>query len=223
MSWAPSPAGGFPRDRQRPISGRRGLGGHRLGRAAQASPAPLGGQVRFIDVLIRQAHPGPPVPPYRSPEQKAADADAYRREEAIPWTVVVDDLAGTVHRCLRRSRRPGLPDRHRRPGVVLPADNGSPRPGTSSDRAHGTRRAGGGGGRRGSGATPPRPADHGPAGAERRSAKRKRLVTLVAARLRLAAFFEGHAVGVERLSVDVRLLGAELVDLRPQPSDLSLG
>lgn len=57
-----------------------------------------GGQVRFIDVLIRQAHPGPPVPPYRSLEQKAADAEANRREEAIPWTVVVDDLAGTVHR-----------------------------------------------------------------------------------------------------------------------------
>lgn len=37
------------------------------------------------------------MPAYRSLERKAADALAYRRDEAVPWTVLVDDLQGTVH------------------------------------------------------------------------------------------------------------------------------
>ncbi|HEX2063985.1 MAG TPA: hypothetical protein VHE80_06155 [Acidimicrobiales bacterium] len=49
-------------------------------------------------MLVRQVHPGPGAPPYRSEEQKAADATAYRRLEEIPWTVLVDDVEGTVHR-----------------------------------------------------------------------------------------------------------------------------
>ena len=53
--------------------------------------------MRFIDVVIRQAHPGPEVPAYDTFEQKLHDAERYRREEAIPWPVLVDDLEGTVH------------------------------------------------------------------------------------------------------------------------------
>ncbi len=49
-----------------------------------------------MDVLIRQAHPGPDAPPYRSFEQKLRDAKAYQ-EEGIGWPVLVDDLPGTVH------------------------------------------------------------------------------------------------------------------------------
>lgn len=56
------------------------------------------GRIRVIDVLVRQAHPGPGVPPYRTSDQKAEDAEAYRGDEAIPWTVVIDDVGGTVHR-----------------------------------------------------------------------------------------------------------------------------
>lgn len=51
----------------------------------------------FLDVLIRQAHPGPGVPPYRTLADKAADAIRRLVGEAIPWPVLVDDLAGAVH------------------------------------------------------------------------------------------------------------------------------
>jgi hypothetical protein len=50
-----------------------------------------------VDVLVRQAHPGPGAPAYRTLEDKVASARAYQRDEATPWTVLVDDLAGTVH------------------------------------------------------------------------------------------------------------------------------
>ena len=49
-------------------------------------------------MVVRQAHPGPAVPPYRSFSEKYADAEAYQRSEQIPWPVLVDDLSGTVHR-----------------------------------------------------------------------------------------------------------------------------
>lgn len=56
-----------------------------------------GETVHFVDVMVRQVHPGPAVPPHRSEAQKMADAEAYRRDEGIPWTVLVDDIEGSVH------------------------------------------------------------------------------------------------------------------------------
>jgi hypothetical protein len=56
-----------------------------------------GDAVHFVDVVIRQAHPGPGAPPYQRFTQKLADAQRYQREEGIPWLVLVDDLEGTVH------------------------------------------------------------------------------------------------------------------------------
>jgi hypothetical protein len=56
-----------------------------------------GDRVRFVDVLIRQAHPGPGAAPYESFEQKMRDAQRYQREDSIAWPVLVDDLVGTVH------------------------------------------------------------------------------------------------------------------------------
>jgi hypothetical protein len=53
--------------------------------------------VQFVDVVIRQAHPGPDVPHYETFDEKMRDAERYKREEGIPWPVLVDDLAGTVH------------------------------------------------------------------------------------------------------------------------------
>ena len=47
--------------------------------------------------MIRQAHPGPDEPPYDAFDEKRDDARAYVRDEKIPWSVVVDDLPGTVH------------------------------------------------------------------------------------------------------------------------------
>ncbi len=48
-------------------------------------------------MFLRQAHPGPGARPYRDHGQKVADARRYAREESIPWSVLVDDLDGTVH------------------------------------------------------------------------------------------------------------------------------
>ncbi len=50
-----------------------------------------------MDVLIRQAHPGPGVRPYRSFDEKLEDAQRYKTDEEIPWPVLVEDLPGTVH------------------------------------------------------------------------------------------------------------------------------
>lgn len=50
-----------------------------------------------MDIIIRQAHPGPQVPAYQSYEQKWHDALRYQREEGLAWDVLVDGLEGTVH------------------------------------------------------------------------------------------------------------------------------
>ncbi len=57
-----------------------------------------GERVRFVELLVRQAHPGERHGGYRSDDEKLADARAYSHEEHIPWPVLVDDLAGTVQR-----------------------------------------------------------------------------------------------------------------------------
>jgi hypothetical protein len=53
--------------------------------------------VTFVDVLTRQAHPGPSVEPYASDDDKRRDARRHVEENGIPWTVAIDDLAGTAH------------------------------------------------------------------------------------------------------------------------------
>ena len=55
-----------------------------------------GEQVQFVEVLIRQAHPGERHGAYRSNEQKLQDGRDYKREENIPWPVLIDDLACSV-------------------------------------------------------------------------------------------------------------------------------
>lgn len=52
----------------------------------------------FVDIVVRQAHPGERHDAYHSFAAKMADACDYRREEDIPWPVAVDDLSGTVQR-----------------------------------------------------------------------------------------------------------------------------
>lgn len=53
--------------------------------------------MHFVDVVVRQAHPGPDVRPYESIEQKTRDGRRYQQDENVPWPIVVDDLEGTVH------------------------------------------------------------------------------------------------------------------------------
>ncbi|MGD9703912.1 MAG: TlpA family protein disulfide reductase [Acidimicrobiia bacterium] len=57
-----------------------------------------GERVSFVDIVVRQAHPGEHHSAYDSFTEKLADAREYQREEAIPWLVAVDDLTGTVQR-----------------------------------------------------------------------------------------------------------------------------
>lgn len=56
-----------------------------------------GARIHFLDIFVRQAHPGPMVPAYTSFDQKVHDARNYRESEEIPWQVLVDDLEGKVH------------------------------------------------------------------------------------------------------------------------------
>jgi len=53
--------------------------------------------VRFLDVFIHQAHPGGLRHHYETFEDKLAGAVEYKAEEALPWPMLVDDLAGTTH------------------------------------------------------------------------------------------------------------------------------
>ena len=57
-----------------------------------------GNVVEFVTVLVRQGHPGPRSERYRTYPHKAADAAAHQREDGVPWTVLVDDVDGRVHR-----------------------------------------------------------------------------------------------------------------------------
>jgi hypothetical protein len=57
-----------------------------------------GERVQFLELLVRQAHPGERHGAYRSYEQKLDDGRAYRGEAHVPWPVLIDDLNGTVQR-----------------------------------------------------------------------------------------------------------------------------
>ena len=57
-----------------------------------------GDRVQFVELLVRQAHPGARHGAYGSYEEKLADASAYVHEECIAWPVLIDDLAGAVQR-----------------------------------------------------------------------------------------------------------------------------
>jgi hypothetical protein len=59
--------------------------------------ARYGDRVHFIDVIARQAHPGPGARPYRTRDEKMRDAAAYKDRERLPWPVLVDELDGAVH------------------------------------------------------------------------------------------------------------------------------
>jgi hypothetical protein len=56
----------------------------------------FGERVQFVDVVVRQAHGELHAPTAR--REKLDDARALKREEHLPWPVLIDDLAGTVQR-----------------------------------------------------------------------------------------------------------------------------
>ena len=58
--------------------------------------------MQFVDILIRQAHPGELRGPYQNHDEMLEDARAYKRDEGIDWPVLADDYEGTVHRTYSR-------------------------------------------------------------------------------------------------------------------------
>jgi hypothetical protein len=57
-------------------------------------------RVQFVDLVVRQAHPGERHGGYRRYAEKLDDARRYEQEEGIGWPVVVDDLDGSAQRAL---------------------------------------------------------------------------------------------------------------------------
>lgn len=57
-----------------------------------------GDRVTFVEVLVRQAHPGERHGAYGGYEAKLQEAGAYALEEDVPWRVLSDDLACSVQR-----------------------------------------------------------------------------------------------------------------------------
>ena len=58
--------------------------------------------MRFFDVFIHQAHPGELRHRYTTFDQKLEGAREYKHQEQLPWPVLVDDLAGTMHEAYSR-------------------------------------------------------------------------------------------------------------------------
>lgn len=54
-------------------------------------------QLRMVEIVVRQANPGPGAPAYRRPEDKLADALRYRDARRLPWPVLADEVDARVH------------------------------------------------------------------------------------------------------------------------------
>ncbi|MDN5750366.1 MAG: hypothetical protein L0H64_17945 [Pseudonocardia sp.] len=54
--------------------------------------------MRFLDIFVRQNHPGELRHHYADYGEKLAGAREYRRLEDLPWPLLVDDHQGSVHR-----------------------------------------------------------------------------------------------------------------------------
>lgn len=61
----------------------------------------FGDEVEFVSLYVREAHPGERYPEHTSFEQKMRHARDWVERDPRPWTVAVDDLAGSVHRAYR--------------------------------------------------------------------------------------------------------------------------
>lgn len=74
--------------------------------AASATPAlrrlyrEFGQPISFVTLYVREAHPGSRYPQPDSMETKLRHARDFAARDEIPWTLLVDDLDGTLHRRL---------------------------------------------------------------------------------------------------------------------------
>ena len=58
------------------------------------------GQVDFLTLDVREAHPGDRHLQPRSMDQKTRHAKELKERDGLPWPVAVDDLEGTLHQQL---------------------------------------------------------------------------------------------------------------------------
>ena len=57
-----------------------------------------GGDIDFLFIYVREAHPGERIPPHGSMNEKIQAARLLRDQEDIEMPVVVDDVRGSIHR-----------------------------------------------------------------------------------------------------------------------------
>jgi peroxiredoxin len=57
-----------------------------------------GEDVEFLFVYVRESHPGERLPAHHSREDKMRAAETFRNEEDLDLPILVDELAGTIHR-----------------------------------------------------------------------------------------------------------------------------
>jgi alkyl hydroperoxide reductase subunit AhpC len=67
-----------------------------------------GEEIEFLFVYVREAHPGERLPAHDSETKKEAAARLLREEENIEMPIVVDDLAGSIHRKYSRLPNPAF-------------------------------------------------------------------------------------------------------------------
>lgn len=60
----------------------------------------FGEHIAFVNLYVREAHPGAQYAQPETMEQKTAFARDLKRRDALPWLVAVDDLEGTLHQQL---------------------------------------------------------------------------------------------------------------------------
>ena len=74
--------------------------------AASAAPVlkrlhrEFGEAIAFVTAYVREAHPGDRIPQPRTEDWKMRHARMLRQRDALPWTLAVDDLEGSLHRAL---------------------------------------------------------------------------------------------------------------------------
>jgi len=62
--------------------------------------ARFGSQIAFLMLHVREAHPGERYDQPRSFDEKLEHARDLKERDRLPWTIAVDDPAGSVHRAL---------------------------------------------------------------------------------------------------------------------------
>lgn len=52
---------------------------------------------QWLMVYVREAHPGEDMPAHKTMEQKRDQAERLKREGAVPWPIILDELDGSTH------------------------------------------------------------------------------------------------------------------------------